>query len=82
MQKRGLSSRRTASSSSRRLGVRIRQIRQRLGIPQERLADRAGIHVTYLSGLETGRRNPTLNVLVDIANALGMSVSRLLKDVD
>ena len=39
------------------------------------------MHVTYLSGIERGRRNPTLNVMAALAFALGMPLSRLLQGV-
>ena len=44
-------------------GKRIRQLRDARGIPQEELAHAAGIHVTYLSGIENGKRNPGLLII-------------------
>lgn len=40
-------------------------------LSQEELADRAGLDRTYVSGIERGRRNPTVGVLQRIADALG-----------
>lgn len=54
----------------RNLGLRIRALREGCAFSQEELAHRAAIHVTYLSGLENGKRNPSLLVLVRLANAL------------
>ncbi len=51
------------------------------GWSQEELADRAGLHVTYLSSLERGRRNPTLNVITDIARALQLPTWKLLRSL-
>lgn len=44
---------------------------------QAALAERADLHVTYLSGVETGARNPTWTVLTKISQALGLSISEL-----
>ncbi len=60
------------------VGHNIRRERERLGLPQDELAHRAGIHVTYLSGVENGRRNITVNVLERIAHALGVPEVRLV----
>ena len=61
----------------RELAVRIRQLRQAKGWSQERLAEEAGMHRTYLGGIEVARRNPSLRNLVRIAQALGVPVKAL-----
>jgi transcriptional regulator with XRE-family HTH domain len=43
----------------------------------ENLAERADIHSTYISSIENGHRNPTLNVLGDLARALNTTISEL-----
>ncbi|MBI2918248.1 MAG: helix-turn-helix transcriptional regulator [Chloroflexi bacterium] len=48
-----------------------------MGLSQEEVAHRAGIHVTYLSGIERGRRNPSLRNIRRIAVALGVPVREL-----
>ena len=58
-------------------GQHIRQIRQTLAVSQEEIAHRAGIHVTYLSGVERGVRNPSLKNIRAIALALGVGVADL-----
>jgi transcriptional regulator with XRE-family HTH domain len=45
---------------------------------QEELADLANIHQTYLSGVERGKRNPTVTVLQRIAEALGADIEDLV----
>lgn len=45
---------------------------------QEDLADRAGVHRTYISGVERGVRNPTVSVLEKIARALGEPLADLV----
>jgi len=58
-------------------GAQIRLLRQQLGLSQEEVAHRAGIHVTYLSGIERGVRNPSLRNIRRVAVALGFPVREL-----
>jgi ribosome-binding protein aMBF1 (putative translation factor) len=59
------------------LGKRIRQLRAHKGWSQEYLAEEAGMHRTYLWGIEQGVRNPSIRHLTQIADALGVSVASL-----
>jgi transcriptional regulator with XRE-family HTH domain len=77
-----LRNRRGATKLGQRLGKRIRSIRQRNKWTLELLAERAGMHVTYLSSIERGYRNPTLNVLASLARGLAVSLSDLLEGVE
>lgn len=52
-------------------GPAVRQHRELMRLSQEDLADRAGLDRTYVSGIERGRRNPTLEVLQRLSDALG-----------
>jgi transcriptional regulator with XRE-family HTH domain len=63
------------------LGRRVRELRTRLELSQEALAERAGLHWTYISGVERGRRNPGLNVLGQLADALDVSLAELLTNL-
>ena len=65
-----------------RFGSRVRAERERLGVSQEELADRAGMHRTYLGGVERGERNLGLLNVLRIARALGIAPSLLLKDFE
>ena len=47
---------------------------------QEELAEQAGLHRTYISGVERGVRNPTLTVLEKVASALQVSFAQLLDE--
>lgn len=60
-------------------GARVRAERERLRISQEELADRAGLHRTYVGGVERGERNVGLLNLLRIAEALGLGPAELLK---
>jgi transcriptional regulator with XRE-family HTH domain len=55
------------------VGRNAARIRKERGLTQEQLAERCGLSQQYLSGLEHGRRNPTIVTLYEIANALGVS---------
>lgn len=61
------------------VGANIRRAREARGLPQDELAHRAEVHVTYLSGVETGKRNITMNVLERIAGALGVDETELVR---
>ena len=58
-------------------GRRIQRLRKSRGLTQEETARRAGIHATYLSGVERGLRNPSLKNIRAIAQALGAQVGDL-----
>lgn len=47
---------------------------------QETLADKAYLHRTYIAGIESGTRNPSLRSLIKIANAFRVPVADLLAD--
>jgi transcriptional regulator with XRE-family HTH domain len=56
----------------------LRRLREKAGLSQEELAARAGLARTYISGIENGRRNPTVIVLYEIATQLGADPRELL----
>lgn len=58
----------------------VREFRQNYAWSQEELADRAGLHRTYISGVERGIRNPTVTVLAKIAKALRVKPAEMLMD--
>ena len=64
------------------VGRAICMLRADSGLSQEELAERAGIHRTYVSQLERGIKSPTLAVLMKVAKALGTRPSRLLRLVE
>ncbi len=64
----------------KRVGLNLKEIRQELGLSQEAFAFKAGLHRTYISGIERGVRNPTVLVLEEIASALGVPSARLLEE--
>lgn len=61
-----------------RLGRNVRRLREQAGWSQEDYADRAGIHRTYVSDIERGARNPTIEVVEKLARPLKVSAGSLL----
>ncbi len=59
------------------LGGAIRELRRDAGISQERLADRSGLHRTYVGGIERGERNVSFGNLLRLASALEVRLSEL-----
>jgi transcriptional regulator with XRE-family HTH domain len=63
------------------LGRNIRKRRESLNFSQEKLAEKAGLDQTYISGIECGRRNPGIKNVAKLAKALGLSTADLCKGV-
>ncbi|WP_170335516.1 helix-turn-helix domain-containing protein [Ruegeria arenilitoris] len=61
-----------------RLSGNMRRLRRSKDWSQEELAHQSGIHRTYISDLERGARNPTIEVVDKIAVALGVPCGELL----
>lgn len=61
----------------KRFGERVRELRLAIGLSQEELAFKSGMHRTYLGGIERGERNPSLKNIAAIAKALGITLSQL-----
>lgn len=60
-----------------RVGANVRRLRKARGLSQEGLAHEAGVSMRYLAGLERGEENPSLKVLVKLAEALKVSPAAL-----
>lgn len=63
----------------KKLGARIRKLREEQNIKQEQLALSAGIERSYMGAIERGERNPTYLKIVQIAKALKISLSDFFK---
>lgn len=61
-----------------RLGQNVRRLREANGWSQEDYADRAGIHRTYVSDIERGRRNPTVTVVEKLAVPFAVTASDII----
>ena len=62
-----------------KVGKRIKELRNKLGISQEELAFRSEIHRTYIASLEVGKRNVSIETLEKVVNALEVSISEFFK---
>lgn len=62
----------------RRVGLNLRRLREASGRSQEEFAFDAGMHRTYVSGIERGVRNPTVTVLEKLAIALKVTLAELV----
>ena len=63
-------------------GQNVARIRNEREFSQDKLAEKADIDRTYLSGIERGVRNPGIKVVIKLARALGVAVDALCKGVD
>lgn len=63
-----------------KLGRNVRRLRQQRRLTQEQLAFEAEIDLTYVGGIERGKRNPSLLVMARIAEALSVPLTKLLSD--
>lgn len=62
----------------RLVGQNFARIRHQKGLTQEDIEARSGFSQQYLSGLERGKRNPTIITLYELAQALGVDIRELL----
>ena len=63
------------------MGLNVRRIRKERGLTQERVALESEIDLTYLGGIERGRRNPSVAVVGRIAAVLGVHPRALFEEV-
>ena len=65
---------------SKRFGINVRKHRMLAGFSQEFLAEKAGLHATYIGMIERGIRNPTLDAAARIAIALDLELPALISE--
>ncbi len=70
------------SGLPRTFGSAVRRLREKRGLSQERLAELAGLHRTYIGGIERGERNVSLVNINRVAIGLGVSLANLMREVD
>lgn len=63
---------------TKHVGHRLREIRKGRKLTQQELAEKAGLHLTYIGHLELGKYHPTVFVMWKIAKALDMSIDELI----
>lgn len=59
------------------ISVKLREVRKSKKLTQQELADKAGLHLTYVGHLELGKYHPTVFVMWKISKALGVSMNEL-----
>lgn len=59
-------------------GRNLRAARERLGLTQEEVAQRSGVHATEVSRIEAGKRDPKVSTLERLAKAVEVKPGRLL----
>ena len=69
------------SNLAKTVGLRIRHYRTKLGLSQEKLAELAGCHPTYIGQLERGEKNATLESIDKVAFSLQISLSKLFENL-
>lgn len=69
------------SQALREFGSRVRDRRRGRGLSQEGLAERSGLHRTYIGSVERGERNISLVNILVLADALGVDAGELVADL-
>ena len=65
----------------KKFGDRVRKLRVAQGLSQEVLAQKAGLHRTYIGGVERGERNVSLINIEKIASALNLSIVDIIEGI-
>lgn len=63
------------------IGARIKEIRKKKRLTQGQLSEKMGINPKYLSGIERGAENPTLNTLIKLAQSLDIEISEIFSSL-
>jgi len=58
-------------------GSKVRELRKSQGLSQEKLAEKAGLHYTYIGAVERGEKNISLQNIEKIAHGLGVDIAKL-----
>lgn len=73
---------RVVLSAKKNLGQRIRALRKKNSLSQQKLALMISVERSYLAKVELGQKNPSLDVLEKIAHGLGVTLSELFEGID
>jgi transcriptional regulator with XRE-family HTH domain len=73
---------RHGNTPERAFGVTLRELRRATNISQETLADKAGYDRTYIGLLEGGQRSPSLRTIFNLADALNVRPTQVIKKVE
>jgi transcriptional regulator with XRE-family HTH domain len=64
-----------------KFGQRLKTLRKAKGLSQEELAERSGLNRPYISGIEQGKRNVSIEVVEKIAVALGVEMVEFFEKI-
>lgn len=64
------------------IGVRIKELRSKRGLTQEQLSEMMGINPKYISSIERGKENPTLDIFIKLAETLEVSIGALFHQLE
>lgn len=64
------------------IGARIKEIRTKKGFTQERLSEKMDVNPKYLSSIERGKENPTLNTLIRLSESLDLELGEIFGFVE
>lgn len=64
-----------------RFGLRIKELRKKAGLSQEKFSIECNLDRTYIAGIESGKRNVSLENIEKIAKGFNISLSELFKDL-
>ena len=64
------------------IGARIKELRTKKGITQEHLSERMEINPKYLSSIERGKENPTLNTLIKLSESLEVDLGEIFSFIE
>ena len=72
----------TLGDTQQNLGLAVKALRTKLGITQEELSNRTGVHATYVSDVERGARNPSWATLVKLVRGMNATMAELGDEFD
>lgn len=64
------------------IGSRIQEIRNKKGITQDQLSEKVGISSKYLSSIERGKENPTLNTILKLSRSLDVKLDEFFTHLE
>jgi transcriptional regulator with XRE-family HTH domain len=70
------------ASTKEEFGIRVRKLREKTGLSQERFADAIRVGRSHMGQIENGKANPTLGVIVKIAKGFDISLAQLFETMD
>jgi len=64
------------------IGNRIGELRKQKGLTQEKLAEKMGVSPKYLSSIERGKENPTLDMIINLAQSMNIEIAELFTSIE